>query len=534
MSPDQFKKQCKALGVTVRWLSEELKVPLAVAQKWLEGREQAPTAAIRRLRRLDNFVGEKSNRTVEMVLEAGAPHILWMLCFPTDDLLWESHPQLGNLPAAAHRAYVKRVAMKLKPVGTEVVQVEFDKDHYLRWLGDREVSEATRVEWTLAQGKAHSGKEKDASRRRSPPAQASRPRKKNWKLKVKKGLAEIFAMMEPISGAEYKALRTSLGLTVECAAFMADVSVDTVKEWESGEADPDNGGGLILRKMNELLDEMAGDYLKIIKEVAKSEGVDLKNVEHLLAMYSSDHDFRVFRPDMAPLPANSYNSVTKRALKKLRDAGCDVKTVMIEHEEYKKWLGPKRDTQDSRDAWHQMKLKHYGLDAQRSVIELSKEEFQARRESLGLSVEDFTRFYSVEPSVVVEWESGKIVIPDVAKELLFQMEEKLNAELEAIRENWREYKNEGGAAQFFPVPRFRSDEDFWEYYPSEVPFPVGFYNVMLVGIEKILLEAGVLPVVFTYDREQYLGWLGNRKDSERLRAEWNDLQIPMVPSGSKN
>ena len=230
------------------------------------------------------------------------------------------------------------------------------------WIEGREIASTAviellhtyeRTERIASQGSQLTGSAKEAPKRRATAAQTSRKGKKTGKLEPAEERAGSAAQMEPVSGAEFKALRVSFGLSVECAAFINRVSVDTVKKWESGQIGVDGRGAYALRVMDDFIDSIADNYFAEVSQMAEINGSDFKNMRIVLPVFCSDHSYWLFNPGKEPLPVNSFNLGLERAAKKLTEAGCQVRTVKIELKDYLASLVGKDDTESSRNAWLQ-------------------------------------------------------------------------------------------------------------------------------------------------------------------------------------
>ena len=530
MKQEEFKRLYKSVGVNVKWLSEELRVPLSVAQSWVDGKEPPTKRALGRLRRLDNFLSENSNRIIKQIVASSPANVLKMVRYSSDEDLWAFHPDYKNerLPVTVHHALIDRIRKKMSMTGVRVDSVDMDRERYFKWLGGRKESSEMRTAWALAQGRQiASGDVQDALRQREP--HSAGREKKTWKLKLNEERTAIFAMFEPITGAEHKALRQSLGLTLDCAAFMSGVTVDTVKKWESGKIEVEDGARYALHLLNKSIDEMAASIFAEVIKNAANNGISLEILQISLPAYCSDAMLMLFSSEEDYIPAKTHNLAAERARKLLRDAGYDAKIVTLRRSEYKNWLGRKPDTGETRTEWLKTKIGNLTLDVPNEFVQLSPEEFKALRESVGLTVEGLAQLGDVEPSEILAWESGKKPILGEAKATLLQMEKRLEREVDGIRKLLAEKKNAGNGEHFLSMPRFKSDEDYWAYYPQDLYIPVTHYYEMLNRIEKVLLEVGVMPVFYPYDHEQYLRWLGARENTHEMLVAWSNLQVVSIP-----
>lgn len=112
-------------------------------------------------------------------------------------------------------------------------------------------------------------------------------------------------MPERLSGAEFRATRELLGLTLEAIASILDVRTDTIQRWERGR-EP-----IPYRVRDELAQASAGTDTAVATLVDAMLDVP----EPAIIVYTTDADLHAARPDMSHLTARWWRHVAARALR---------------------------------------------------------------------------------------------------------------------------------------------------------------------------------------------------------------------------
>ncbi|MDH5217470.1 MAG: DUF1870 family protein [Gammaproteobacteria bacterium] len=148
-----------------------------------------------------------------------------------------------------------------------------------------------------------------------------------------------------LNAAELKTIRESLGLTSQWLADQVGVRLRTVQYWESGRNSVPQDVEELLQNIDASINQSVSETLKLVSE---KEANDL-----VLIRYKNDEDLWHYRPDMKPLPATCHASMLSRILLKLKEKNIECSICYMEPNEYNKWLGGRKDTEQNRAEWAQ-------------------------------------------------------------------------------------------------------------------------------------------------------------------------------------
>lgn len=158
------------------------------------------------------------------------------------------------------------------------------------------------------------------------------------------------------------------------------------------------------------------------------------------------------------------------------------------------------------------------------IDKLNPAEFKTLRESLGLSAQWVADQSGVILRTAQRWDSGRPGIDVKVPEDVVAMLEKINSQLITMVNQAVDIVDSAKPKpnRIFVV-RYRTDEDLWHFSPDFEPLPYTCHGAML-GRLMLALSGRDIEFGCRYmDRENYLGWLGDRKDSEILRSAWAAL-----------
>ena len=164
-------------------------------------------------------------------------------------------------------------------------------------------------------------------------------------------MGKIYKMPERISmtPAELKTLREKWGLSAQWIADQAQVSIRTVRFWESGRsAVPEDVAALMMitdMRLESIVDA-AVEYISSLEQPP---------TDVVLVRYKTDEDLHHYRPDMIEFPARTHGIVLALTKSEIEIAVEDVnvRIVYLEPEQYEAWLKltKKKDSEQTRAEW---------------------------------------------------------------------------------------------------------------------------------------------------------------------------------------
>lgn len=155
-------------------------------------------------------------------------------------------------------------------------------------------------------------------------------------------------------------------------------------------------------------------------------------------------------------------------------------------------------------------------------------EFKTLREACGLSVPDMAKL-AVSPKTgepvgertVRYWESGSFNVPVDVAQMLTNLDAMLNHAAEQALEVWRDaVKKHGHGPDMVYLVRYRENEDLWKYRTDMKGLPATCHSALINRVRLALWSVGCATKIVWMEPGEYSKWLGGRKDSEALRAEW--------------
>lgn len=148
-------------------------------------------------------------------------------------------------------------------------------------------------------------------------------------------------------------------------------------------------------------------------------------------------------------------------------------------------------------------------------------ELKTMRESLGLSAQWVADQAGVRLRTVQYWEAGRMPVPEDVAALL----SRIDAQYErAVNEALAALKDAPEKPAEAVLVRYRTDTDLWRFRQDMEPLPASSHATLLSRVRRALWAAGVPSVIEYMEPDEYLAWLGNRKDNDAMRAAWADLK----------
>lgn len=161
--------------------------------------------------------------------------------------------------------------------------------------------------------------------------------------------------MIPMTGAELRTIRDSLGLSADQFAQMVGVRDRTVRRWEVGDWPVPDEVAKVLSSLDAQIEHsviQAVDTLKSAQDAVNGEPDDV-----VLIRYRTDADLARYRPDMATLPGCVHGALIDRVRLAFGRIGVKTRLVWMDSDSYQKWLGKRKDSDSFRAAWAAQQIK---------------------------------------------------------------------------------------------------------------------------------------------------------------------------------
>jgi len=151
----------------------------------------------------------------------------------------------------------------------------------------------------------------------------------------------------PMTAAELKTLRESLGLTLDAMAEMSGVQQRTAKYWESGRFPVPADVQEVLQRLDDRFEHMTRMTLEAMRQQRTQPA------EVVLIRYRSTDDLHHYRPEFKPLPASAHGALLGRVAQAMRREGHTARIVFLEPDAYGAWLREqqRKDSEEARDQW---------------------------------------------------------------------------------------------------------------------------------------------------------------------------------------
>lgn len=146
-----------------------------------------------------------------------------------------------------------------------------------------------------------------------------------------------------MTGAEFKTIRESLGLSAQALADILGVSQErTIRRWEDGSRAVPVGAAERLLALDQWADTLAANGYTVIQGSGAAAVVLLR--------YETEEDLRHYRPQDAAFP--HANRVHAAALGRLRRLAPDaVRLLSMDAGAYEAWRGNRKDSEALRAQW---------------------------------------------------------------------------------------------------------------------------------------------------------------------------------------
>ena len=513
MKAKKFRTLRESTGLTVKWLAEEMNVSQSRVRDWEEGHAEIPAMAIAKVREMGRLGRIVSDRLYQQLTQVDTVTHVILVCYNSDEEYWEFHPDDREYPVTFHNAVLERTKNRLVDAGYGVNMVPMDKERYFAWLGKRKDSSEMRTLWANSKDNIHIGQ----SVQKAQPKRDRDASTRFLKIKAPKHLKERFTL----STERFNELLEQSGLSHACVAMLEEVPVETVSRWASGEMpipkDIEERLEYTAEAMEQAIDTA---FENISRQLGPSPDEEVLPAV-VLPVFGSDEDIQFFRPQAEYFPSASQAVVMGKIARKFSEQGFTVRTVTLTRDAYTQWRGRKKDTQKLRDKWMREVMSVPEENADVPVPVMPPQELVALRESVGLDVEQLAGIAGITARQISGWESGRRKADNDVVALLLKLDSELSFIVEEIRNTMLELEAEGEKPPIFSFPAFEDEKDLWKYFTGFRNFPVSTHKALLGRIEKMLLEIDILPMFYAFDRVAYQKWLGNRKDSLKMLAQWD-------------
>lgn len=149
--------------------------------------------------------------------------------------------------------------------------------------------------------------------------------------------------------AEFKTLSDSLGLSVPWLAHHFNVLERTVRYWGAGRTKVPEEVAAQLTNLDDMSWQMVLQGTETFREIADSVGQLPESV--VLIRYRTDADMWAFLPNLKGLPATYHAATVSRMRRGLWELGVPSVIQYMEPDEYRKWLGKRKDAPELRNEW---------------------------------------------------------------------------------------------------------------------------------------------------------------------------------------
>lgn len=144
-------------------------------------------------------------------------------------------------------------------------------------------------------------------------------------------------------------------------------------------------------------------------------------------------------------------------------------------------------------------------------------ELKTLRESLGISAQWVADQAGVRLRTVQYWEAGKMPVPEDVAALLTRIDEQYERAVGAALAALKEAPQQPTEVVLL---RYRTDADLWRFRPDMEPLPSSSHAALLSRVRRALWTAGMPSVIEYMEPDEYMAWLGKRRNNEAMRAAW--------------
>jgi len=148
-----------------------------------------------------------------------------------------------------------------------------------------------------------------------------------------------------MTSAELKTIRESLGLTAQWLADRVNVSLRTIRYWESGKSD-------IPLDVISQIEHLQKNFLKSVNTHVKEIKIILEKTKPefvVLLRYRTDEDLWSYQTQFHPMPTTFHAQISMRVKSEFSDK--NVRIVYFDPENYETWLSGKEDNSAKRAEW---------------------------------------------------------------------------------------------------------------------------------------------------------------------------------------
>lgn len=148
-------------------------------------------------------------------------------------------------------------------------------------------------------------------------------------------------------------------------------------------------------------------------------------------------------------------------------------------------------------------------------------ELKTLREALGLTTQWLADQAGVGLRTAQYWENGgRMAVPDDVAALIYGIDDQLDAVVYEAIAHAEAISSKKRTPEKVVLVRYRKDEDFWSFRPDMRPLPKTTHATLLFRIWRALSLRNIPTIIEYMEPDIYRTWLGKRKDTESMRAEW--------------
>ena len=148
-------------------------------------------------------------------------------------------------------------------------------------------------------------------------------------------------------------------------------------------------------------------------------------------------------------------------------------------------------------------------------------ELKTLRESLGLTTQWVADQAGVKLRTAQYWEmGGRMAVPGDVAEMLIAIDQQIDNAVTKSIDLVKEVSKKNGYPKEVALVRYRNNDDLWQFKPDMKPLPASSHAVLLSRTRRALWAINIHSIIEYMEPEEYLGWLGKKKDTEITRALW--------------
>ena len=147
-------------------------------------------------------------------------------------------------------------------------------------------------------------------------------------------------------------------------------------------------------------------------------------------------------------------------------------------------------------------------------------ELRTLRESLSLNVKLCATHARVSDRTWQYWERGRTKPPADVIAWITGLDEMASRSASEAVKIFRKANAAGESGSPVVFLRYPSDEVLEEYNPEMKGLPASYHAAIVSRARLELWKEGVPSIIIYFEPDQYQEWLGDRKDTESMRAAW--------------